>query len=218
MFKGISLVLATRNPAKTRELKPLLKEFDCELLDLTDLGPIPEVEEDGKSFEDNAYKKAHFAARTLGVPSMADDSGLVVDALGGAPGILSSRYAGDSATDEENNAKLLREMEGKENRTARFVCVITIAVPSGPALIFDGKCEGIIVRAPVGKGGFGYDPIFYYPPLGKTFAELSLEEKGKVSHRGRALAELQKEFANVLGWINQRLSEEKNRQGTGGSS
>jgi XTP/dITP diphosphohydrolase len=209
MIKKIALVLATRNTGKTGEIRHLLNGFDVEILNLTDMGPIPEVEEDGESFEDNAYKKAHFAARTLGLPAMADDSGLMVDALGGAPGVLSARYAGDSASDDDNNAKLLREMEHKDNRNARFVCVIALAAPSGPALIFDGKCEGLIAHDPAGKGGFGYDPLFYYPPLGKTFAELSVEEKGKVSHRGKALAELQKEFEKVLVWIRQRVSEEK---------
>jgi XTP/dITP diphosphohydrolase len=209
MIKRITLVLATRNNGKTREFRNLLKGFDVEILDLTSLAPIPEVEEDGDSFEDNAYKKAHFAARTLGLPAMGDDSGLVVDALGGVPGVLSARYAGDSATDDDNNAKLLLEMEGKENRDVRFVCVIAIAVPSGQALIFYGKCEGLLTSNPAGKGGFGYDPLFYYPPLAKTFAELSLEEKGKVSHRGKALSELQKEFDKALVWIRQRISEEK---------
>lgn len=208
-METLFLVLATRNPGKTAEFRQLLKDFPVEIKNLDDFGPIPEIEEDGKTFDDNAYKKASFAARVLGIPAVADDSGLVVETLGGAPGVYSARYAGDSATDEENNAKLLREMEGKENRAAAFECVISIAVPTGPALTYEARCEGEITMAPKGKNGFGYDPVFYYPPLQKTFAELSLEEKIKVSHRGRALAELKSEFDKVIIWLKQRLAEAK---------
>ena len=199
------LVLATRNAGKTREIREFLGDFPVEIKNLDDFGRIPSVEEDGATFDENAYKKASFTAKILGLPALADDSGLEVDALGGAPGVHSARYAGPSATDAENNAKLLRKMEGKTNRAAAFTCVISIAVPSGAALTYEARCEGLIAEAPAGKNGFGYDPVFYYPPLNRTFAQISAEEKNRVSHRGKALAELKEEFEKVLIWIRQRL-------------
>ena len=208
-MEKVPLVLATRNRGKTAEFRQLLNDFPVEIKNLDDFGPIPEIEEDGKTFEENAYKKASFTARILGIPALADDSGLVVEALGGKPGVYSARYAGESATDEENTAKLLREMEGKKNRAAVFECVISLAVPTGPALTYEARCEGEIQTAPRGKNGFGYDPIFYYPPLKKTFAELSIEEKTRVSHRGRAMAELKAEFDKVIIWIKQRVTESR---------
>jgi len=203
------IVLATRNEGKVREFQELLKDFPVEIRCLKDFGPIPEVVEDGATFDDNAYKKAHFTAKVLGLPVIADDSGLVVEALDGAPGVRSARYAGDKATDAENIAKLLKEMEGKTNRKAAFECVISIAVPSGPALTYEGRCEGEITTEPRGESGFGYDPVFYYPPYGKTFAEIPMADKNKVSHRGQALAEVAEEFDKVLVWLKQRLAEGK---------
>ena len=141
----------------------------------------------------------------MGLPALADDSGLVVDALDGAPGVLSARYAGDNATDEQRCTKLLEEMKGKPNRKAAFECVISIAVPIGPALTYEGRCEGLIAEVPCGENGFGYDPVFYYPPLKKTFAEITREEKSRVSHRGKALRELKEEFDKVLIWIRQNM-------------
>ncbi|MDP3283752.1 MAG: XTP/dITP diphosphatase, partial [Desulfobacterales bacterium] len=170
-----------------------------------DFGPIPLIEEDGDTFDENAYKKASFAARVLGFPALADDSGLVVEALSGAPGILSARYGGENATDEDRCAKLLFEMKGKSNRKAAFECVISIAVPTGHALTYDGRCEGLIAEKPSGTNGFGYDPVFHYPPLNKTFAKMSMEEKSSVSHRGKALRELKIEFNKVLIWISQNM-------------
>ncbi len=202
------LVIATRNKGKLAEFKELLKGFDLEVRGLDDFGPIPEVMEDGETFEENAVKKARFTAKVLGLPALADDSGLVVKALGGAPGVYSARYAGAGANDEANNKKLLKAMEGVADRQAEFVCVIAIAVPRGPALIYEGRCQGEILEEARGKGGFGYDPVFYYPPLKKSFAELSPEEKNKVSHRGRAMNELKGEFDKVLIWLQQRLLEE----------
>jgi XTP/dITP diphosphohydrolase len=199
------LVLATRNAGKTREIREFLEGFPVEIKNLDDFGPIPAVEEDGTTFDENAYKKASFTAKILGLPALADDSGLEVEALGGAPGVHSARYAGPSATDAENNAKLLRKMEGKTNRAAVFVCVISLAVPSGVALTYEARCEGLIAEAPRGNNGFGYDPLFYYPPLNRTFAQLSAEEKNRGSHRGKALAELKEEFEKVLIWIRQSL-------------
>jgi XTP/dITP diphosphohydrolase len=201
MEKKIPLVIATRNPGKTAEIRDLLTGFPVEIKNLDDFGPIPVVEEDGKTFDDNAYKKANFTAKILGIPALADDSGLVVEALGGAPGVLSARYAGENATDEQRCAKLLQEMRGKADRRAAFECVISIAVPSGPALTYEARCEGLVAERSAGQNGFGYDPIFFYPPLNKTFAQLTREEKSHVSHRGRALNEMKKEFDKVLIWI-----------------
>ena len=202
------LVIASRNQGKISEFRELLKDFDIEIKSLEDFGPLPEVEEDGQTFEDNAVRKARFAAGILGLPALADDSGLVVKALGGLPGVRSARYAGEGADDLENNRKLLEAMRGVKDREASFVCVIAIAVPRGPALIYEATCNGIITEEMRGSGGFGYDPVFYYPPLGKTFAEMSQEEKNRVSHRGKAMAELRKEFDKVLIWLKQRLEEE----------
>jgi XTP/dITP diphosphohydrolase len=203
------VVLATRNQGKIREFQHILRDADIELKSLNDFGPIPEAVEDGQTFDDNAYKKALFTAKILGLPAIADDSGLVVEALDGAPGVRSARYAGEKADDRDNIAKLLREMAGQENRNAAFECIISIAVPSGPALTYEGRCEGEIATEPRGGEGFGYDPVFFFPPAGKTFAEMTMEEKSKVSHRGRALADLAAESALIRKWLEHRLSEEK---------
>ena len=203
------IVLATRNSGKIREFQQLLKNFPVEIKNLNDFGPIPEVEEDGKTFDDNAYKKALFTAKALGLPAISDDSGLVVEALNGAPGVTSARYAGENATDKANIEKLLEEMKGKDDRRAAFECVISIAVPTGPALTYEGRCEGEITREPKGTSGFGYDPVFFCPQYGKTFAELSSDEKNIVSHRGMALGGVVKEFDKVLAWLEARIAEAK---------
>ena len=208
MKRDRPLALATRNEGKIAEFKTLLADFDFGIKSLKDFGPIPPMEEDGETFEDNAVKKARFAAKVLGLPAMADDSGLMVKALGGMPGVRSARYAGEGATDQANNLKLLQAMKGVENREATFMCVIAIAVPRGPALIYEGTCDGMIAQELTGSQGFGYDPLFYYPPLKKTFAQVSREDKNRVSHRGRAMAELRSEFDKVLIWLGQRLEEE----------
>ncbi len=205
MDNSITLVIATRNTGKTCEIRDLLKGFPINIKNLDDFGPITQVEEDGNTFDENAYKKASFTAKILGLPALADDSGLLVEALGGAPGIHSARYAGENATDEQRRAKLLQEMEGKTDRRAAFECVISIAVPTGAALTYEARCEGLITTEPAGSNGFGYDPVFYYPPLKKTFAELTMQEKSHVSHRGKALRELRDEFDKVLIWIDQNM-------------
>jgi XTP/dITP diphosphohydrolase len=202
------LVLATRNEGKISEFNDLIAGFGIEIKSLKDFGPIPLVEEDGTTFEDNAYKKASFTAKVLGLPALADDSGLMVEALGGMPGVRSARYAGEGAADRENNHKLLEVMKGVNKRNANFMCIIAIAVPAGPALIYEGRCDGHITREPMGENGFGYDPLFYFPPLKKTFAQMGPEEKNQVSHRGKAMAELRSEFDKVLIWLRQRLAEE----------
>ncbi len=205
MKKSITLVIATRNKGKTLEIKDLLKGFPVDIKNLDDFGPIPPLKEDGNTFDENAYQKASFAARILGLPALADDSGLLVEALGEAPGIHSARYAGENASDEQRYLKLLDEMQGESNRKAAFECVISIAVPTGPALTYEARCQGLITESPAGSNGFGYDPIFFYPPLNKTFAQLTREEKSRVSHRGKAFAELKDEFDKVLIWIDQNM-------------
>ncbi len=197
----IIIVLATRNKGKTREIRELLSSFPIEIKNLDDFGPIPEVEEDGETFDDNAYKKAAFAARVLGYPAMSDDSGLVVTALGGQPGVRSARYAGETATDAENCEKLLREMKGKQDRSAAFECVISIAIPTGAALTYEGRCEGELLESPQGENGFGYDPLFFFPAFGKSFAEVPMADKNRVSHRGKALQEVAQEFDKILDWL-----------------
>jgi XTP/dITP diphosphohydrolase len=209
------IVIATRNKGKSVEIRDFLRGFPVEIKDLTDFGPIPEVKEDGRTFEENAYKKASFTARVLGLPALADDSGLEVEALGGAPGVLSARYSGAGATDEKNNRKLLEALRGQADRRARFCCVLSLAVPTGPALTYEATCEGMISDSPRGDSGFGYDPLFYHPESGKTFGEMSLGEKSLVSHRGRALAELKREFEKVLAWLRLRLREERLTRGEG---
>ena len=178
-----------------------VKDFPVEIKGLDDFGPIPEVIEDGETFDENAYKKAAFTARVLGYPALADDSGLCVDALDGAPGVYSARYAGEDATDAKNVEKLLKVMDKEENRKAAFQCVISIAIPTGPALTYEGRCEGVLTREPAGDNGFGYDPLFYFPEFDKTFAQLNMEEKAKVSHRGKALAEVISEMDKIMEWL-----------------
>ncbi|WP_300459165.1 XTP/dITP diphosphatase [Desulfobacula sp.] len=199
------IVLATRNKGKTREIQSLLKGFPIDIKNLDDFGPIPEVIEDGDTFDDNAYKKASFTARVLGYPAMADDSGLCVEALDGAPGVYSARYAGENATDADNVKKMLDELKNKANRNAAFKCVISIAVPTGAALTYEGECQGVLTKKTVGENGFGYDPLFFYPELNKTFAQLTIEEKGKVSHRGKALKEIADEMDKIIAWIDMNM-------------
>ncbi len=207
-MRKMTIVLATRNSGKKQEIVKSLEGFPVDIKDLNDFGPIPEVIEDGETFEENAYKKSSFVAAVLGFPALADDSGLEVDALGGAPGVRSARYAGENATDEANNAQLLSALSGVGDRSARFRCVLSLAVPLGHALTYEASCSGTILDAPRGRNGFGYDPLFHYPAMEKSFAEMTLEEKSSVSHRGRALGEMRGEFDKVLKWLELRLAEE----------
>ena len=207
MKRNRILVIATRNKGKTAEIRDLLSAFPVTIKNLDDFGPIPEVVEDGDTFDENAYKKASFTARVLGYAALSDDSGLVVEALNGAPGVHSARWAGPAATDAQRGSKLLAELENQANRSAAFECVISIAVPAGPALTYEGRCEGTITHTPAGTNGFGYDPVFFYPPLNKTFAQLSMAEKSRVSHRGRALHGFGDEFDKVMKWIDRHMPE-----------
>lgn len=194
------LLLATNNNAKVREYKALLADLPCRLVTLADEGIDLVVEEVGESLEENARLKATLLAARSRLITLADDSGLWVDALGGEPGRLSARYAGENATDRDRVGYLLKKLEGvpREKRTARFKCVIALATPEGRVELCKGECEGLITFQPEGERGFGYDPIFYLPELRKTMAELTLEEKNKVSHRARAAWQAPEALANLL--------------------
>ena len=195
------LVAATRNEGKKKEYERLFTKLPIEIKGLSDYPEIPEFSEQGNSFEEIATNKARFASKMLAIPALADDSGLVVEALNGAPGILSARYAGEQADDYHNNLKLLEELDGKKRRTATFFCSIALAKPTGQILTYTGACSGIILYKPLGTGGFGYDPLFYYPPLKTTFAQLSPDDKNVVSHRGRAMKKLAADLENIMRWL-----------------
>ncbi|MGB9715145.1 MAG: XTP/dITP diphosphatase [Thermodesulfovibrionales bacterium] len=192
----MEIVIATRNKKKIEEIKRILSGMPVNILTIDDFPGCPEVEEEGYTFEENAVKKALSVARYTGKPSLADDSGLEVYALNGAPGVISSRYAGADSDDKKNIEKLLKEMKylEDEKRAARFVCCIAFALPDGNVKTFFGYVEGMIGREPKGSSGFGYDPVFYPKGQSKTFAELCSDDKDAISHRGRAI----KEFVNYL--------------------
>jgi len=188
----MKLLVATRNDGKLREIEALLAGLDVQLLSLREFPDAPQVVEDGDTLQVNAAKKAVQTAHACGVTAMADDSGLFVDALDGRPGVHSARYAGPGATCADLCAKLLGEMADVPNdaRTAHFACCIVMAAPDGRILLTaEGRCDGIITRQACGGQGFGYDPVFYHPGLGKTFGQSTAGEKNAVSHRGRALEE-----------------------------
>lgn len=191
------LLLATNNPDKIREMEAILAPLGVEIRTPRDYPGIAEPREDGATFAENAIAKARHWARATGIPALADDSGLVVDALGGAPGVHSARYA---RTAPERNARLLAALAGvpPERRTARFVCVAALAMPDGAAVAREGTCEGRIHDAPRGTGGFGYDPIFWLDEHGCTMAELPPAVKNRISHRGRALEALRPILAQWL--------------------
>jgi XTP/dITP diphosphohydrolase len=196
----LKLVLGTRNPKKREELMSLLTGLPIEISTIEDYPGIPEVEEDGKTFRENAIKKATTLARQIDEWVLGEDSGLEVDALGGAPGVRSARYAGEKATYEENNKKLLKAIEGvpPERRTARFRCVLALASPERLLIEVEGQCEGLIAQEPRGGYGFGYDPVFYLPAYRKTFAELGPEVKNKISHRAQALKTFRERLKQIV--------------------
>jgi XTP/dITP diphosphohydrolase len=186
------ILIGTKCQGKLKEIREILGDVPCALLTPDDVGPMPKVVEDGATFEQNACKKACALAKHFNMTVLADDSGLEVDALDGRPGVRSHRYEGEEATDEENNLKLLAELEGvpEEKRAASYRCVVALATPSGLQLTADGQCRGRIVTEPSGTNGFGYDPLFYYPPYGMTFGLLETSLKSQVSHRGEAVRKL----------------------------
>lgn len=188
----MKIVVATHNKGKIREFKAALAEIGVEAVGIGELVNVPEPVEDGNTFAANARIKAQYYMKACGLPCLADDSGLEVDALGGAPGVYSARYAGEQATDEDNNKKLLQALKTvpADKRTGRYVAALVLAYPDGHELTAAGYCEGVIIDEARGEGGFGYDPYFYVPRLGHTMAELPLSEKNAISHRGLALKKL----------------------------
>jgi XTP/dITP diphosphohydrolase len=194
------LVIATGNPGKFNEIAALLQGLDALLLPLDRIGPIEVPPEGGESFQENACRKAEAVARAAGQLALADDSGLEVEVLGGLPGVLSARFGGTGATDGERNALLLERLRGipPEKRTARFRCVVAVAEPHGPTRSAEGICQGRIAPAPRGTHGFGYDPIFEIPSLGKTLAELEPEVKNRLSHRAQAMRKARALLEGIL--------------------
>ncbi len=186
------VVLATFNPGKMREILPLFDGLELTLTSLGDCGIEAPFEESGATYEENARAKAQHYARLAGCPAVADDSGIEIDALGGRPGPLSARYGGEGLDDAGRCRLMLKDLSGVEEagRTGRYVAVAAIARPDGASRLFRGVCEGRILTAARGEGGFGYDPLFYYPPFEATFAEVTQEKKERVSHRGRAFRQL----------------------------
>ena len=194
------MILATRNKGKLKEIQALLSDLDIDIMSLDEAENAPHVVEDGKTFMENAFKKAKVIAEATGIMALADDSGLEVDALDGAPGVHSARYSGENASDASNNEKLLADLEGVSSgkRSAHFSCVIVVYHPSSRWISTESKCEGEITKKSIGNRGFGYDPVFYLPSLNHTMAQLSPEEKNSLSHRGKALKKLKSELPGFL--------------------
>lgn len=186
----MKVVLASKNKHKLEEISQITEKFGMELVLESDLGVDIDVEETGSTFEENSFLKAEAVMKATGLPALADDSGIAVDALNGEPGIYSARYGFDESLDDWGRLQLLlknTEQVPDERRQAKFVCVITLVTPQREIIQARGEVHGMLLRTPAGQGGFGYDPIFYYPPLGKSLAELTPEEKNQVSHRANAL-------------------------------
>ena len=195
------VILATRNPGKVREIVAIYAPLELELRPLADYSEIPQMREEGTTYADNAAAKARAAALRMGLVALADDSGIEVDALGGAPGVHSARFLGASASDGERNARILFLLEGvpKERRTARYRAAVAVARPDGTVRVFDGVCEGQVAVAPRGTAGFGYDPIFMPEGAQQTIAEIPLEVKNRISHRARALRAAEPYLREILG-------------------
>ena len=183
----MKFVLASQNKHKLVEMQSILAAHGVEVVLEADVGLNVDVEETGETFAENAMLKARAVMEASGLPAIADDSGLCVDALGGAPGVYSARYGGEGLDDTQRYQLLLEHMKGQMPRTAKFVSVITCCFPNGDVITARGECPGTVAFAPMGEGGFGYDPVFFVPPLKKTFAQLTAEEKNAISHRGKAL-------------------------------
>lgn len=201
MSEPIKIVLATRNEDKVREIGEILSSLPVTLMSLTDFPGIPEIVEDGETFLENARKKAMTVNKHTGLTSLADDSGLEVEALSGRPGIMSRRFAGPGATYADNNALLAEHMKDipRQARKARFVCVAALVTTAGEARFTEGDLEGYIAESPSGEGGFGYDPLFYVPEYGKTVAELDAGVKNKISHRAKAMGAMRKIIESLVG-------------------
>ena len=195
----MKLVLASKNQKKLVELDTILSQLGVEVCSEADAGVDVEVEETGTTFEENSLLKARAVMEASGLPAVADDSGLCVDALNGAPGVYSARYGGEGLDDTGRYRLLLENMRGQMPRTAKFVSVITCCFPNGDVISARGECPGTIAFAPMGEGGFGYDPVFFVPSLKKTFAQLTAEEKNAISHRGKALEAFQTKLEAYLG-------------------
>jgi XTP/dITP diphosphohydrolase len=191
-------VLATHNPGKLKEMGEILSQYGVEVVSPKELGITVDVEETGTTFAENAMLKAGAICAASGLPAIADDSGLCVDALNGGPGVYSARYGGEGLDDVGRYRLLLANMRGQTSRTAHFACAIACAFPNGDQLTAEGQCEGTIAFAPMGEGGFGYDPVFFVPELKKTFGQLTGEEKSAISHRGKALAAFSEKLATYL--------------------
>lgn len=198
---SLRLLLATRNPHKAAEIGRMLRDLPLRVATLEEFPAVGEVVEDGRTLEENAAKKAALPARETGLWTLADDTGLEVAALDGAPGVRSARYAGDGCDYADNNAKLLRALRGAapDRRRAAFRCVMALAGPDGRVTLEEGRLEGSIALGPRGRNGFGYDPLFFVPASGKTFAEMSDEEKDSVSHRRLALTRMRAHLARLCG-------------------
>lgn len=194
----MKFVLASHNKNKLRELQEILGGLGVEVVLQSELGLDLEPEETGTTFTENALLKARAVMEASGLPAIADDSGLCVDALQGAPGVYSARYGGEGLTDQERYLLVLRGAAGQFPRTCRFQCAVCCCFPDGKVLTAEGKCEGTVAFTPMGEGGFGYDPIFFVPKLKKTFAQLTPEEKNAISHRGQALRAFAQELEAYL--------------------
>lgn len=199
----MKFVLASHNRKKLAEMQEILGELGVEVVLQSDVGLDLEPEENGTTFAENAAIKAMAVMQASGLPAIADDSGLVVDALGGEPGVYSARYGGEGLDDTGRWQLLLKNMEGKEDRACKFVSVICCAFPDGSQLMARGECHGVVAQGPKGEGGFGYDPVFWLPDLGKSMAELAPEEKNKISHRGNALRVFKEELERKLNGTDQ---------------
>lgn len=192
-------VLATHNANKLAEMSDILSKLGIEVISPADLGITVDVEETGQTFAENAALKARAICAAAGLPAIADDSGLCVDALNGAPGVYSARYGGEGLDDRGRCLLLLNSMRGQATRAAHFACAVACAFPNGDTLEAEGRCDGAIAFAPLGEGGFGYDPVFLLPEKGKTFGQIGPEEKSAVSHRGKALAAFAEKLGTYLG-------------------
>ena len=195
----MKFILATHNHGKLREMAAILSQYGVEVVSPADVGITVDVEETGTTFAENAMLKAKAICAAADLPAIADDSGLCVDALNGGPGVYSARYGGEGLDDKGRYTLLLQNMRGQTTRAAHFACAIACAFPNGDELTAEGRCDGTIAFAPMGEGGFGYDPVFFVPEKAKTFGQLTAEEKSAISHRGKALKAFSEKLATYLG-------------------